>query len=57
MLKSVDIINPIESLNLFHVGLCAHVFISGDVAMFKTSNRVIQSHTSDVTYARVRGNI
>ena len=40
------------------MGLCLFHYVSGDVALCETSNRVIESCASDVTYSKgVRGDI
>ena len=40
------------------MGLCLFIYVSGDVTHDETSDRVIESHASDVTYSQgVRGDI
>ena len=40
------------------MGLCFFIYVSGDVVQCETSDRVIESHVSDVTYSQgVRGDI
>ena len=34
------------------MGLCFFIYVSGDMASCETSNRVIESRASDVTYSQ-----
>ena len=52
------VIYPINFYILFRVGLCLFLYISGDMAHYETSDRVIKLDASDVTYSQgVRGRI
>ena len=56
--KSMYLIQLINFKNLFRVGLYFFIYVSCDVVLCETSNRVIESRVFDVTYSEgVRGDI
>ena len=48
----MNLIYALKAYLLFRVGLCLFQFVSGEVAHCETSDRVIESRASNVTYLR-----